>query len=983
MSRQDPHDQVILNGLPERLDPGRPAALSALPRSTRPLFDLPPVGRDADLDWLIHTPEDRILVGQPGSGKTHLLRRLTMDPELGAFFVVDRNRARLANAIRDLRPKIVIVDDAFEDPELLRTLRSLRDSVELSIVATTWPYRLQELKAELGGISDHQVRHLEGMTRRELADLYRAAGVDASEEILVELVRQARNKPGLAATLIRSWRSSDYRSIVTGEALMTSLAPALKRIAGDENPALLGVLALGGRSGVALDRAARFLELSIGEAWRMAVDLSAAGILEVRADEALVVVPEEVASAALASAFLGNVPIPGWQRFAESLGDKAAVLDALIQAAEAGSPVSFELLLDWVRRFGNRQDRQRFADLSDPHADAALEAFPEHFLELVPSLLARRTLPTIRKLLERVRPPAPPEPTVEALFGEAPPTALGLLGDWVAQGHSNPEFAFRRVLERRTLLFEEVDRFLRRGGDRNSAAEVLLLVFGSTLRHSEQTLENRRLVTTLLPANSELSIRAWESLLAISDDLGPDFWKYCRRLLDRISDAFRRASTKQVGRSWQALGRRIIGNLRSFISPGSVEASHLKLAAKDLGIRVELPTDRVLDGLLDWHIPFRKGVARLVQLLRRLDSAEQASQLLRYADILGEGPSPGGKVATAARQLAGKSLNPAGTLEVWRTLEVPASWVGPLLDNLASRRHASWVRLLASLLPHPAYSVPAAVALLSHYEPPAELLEAALTVLRNFPHETFRLSQAPSAVVERLLLEEGPVSQWAIENEWLRQGGPRPELANFWEDAVSRSAYEGAEHVLEEIWAERPDQLRRWLTRYASIPVDRAEEFSPRALEAISELDEQVRLEVVVAMHPSTAEDDLVQALVGSSSAIYRTLLQRSELKGFARAPLASLPDRNWAVLAAVALDETDFSEKEVALAAFSAVTVFDPRDSAVWAPFLEAFEKLEAEVPALAGLASIGVAAASSRIAKAKERQRLFEMTGPSRKPP
>lgn len=952
------------------------AALSVLPRSARPLLDLPPIGREADLDWLIRTREDRILVGQPGSGKTYLLRRLTMDPEARAFFVVDRDRAALANAIRDLQPRIVIVDDAFEDPEFLRTLRSLRDSVQFSIVAATWPYRLRELKAELE-ISDQHVRHLEGMTRRELAALYRAAGVDAREDILVELVRQARNKPGLAATLIRSWRASDYRSIASGEALMTSLAPALRRIAGVENPALLGVLALGGRSGVALDRAARYLEMPIGEARRIAGDLSAAGILEIRADEALVVVPEEVASAALASAFLGDIPIPGWQQFAESLDDKTAVLDALLQAAEAGSPVRFELLLDWVRRFGNRQNRQRFADLSDSHADAASTAFPDHFLELVPSLLARRTRPTIRRLLELVRPPAPPENTVEALLGEGPPTALGLLGDWVAEGHTDPEFASRRTLERRTVLFEEVERFLRQGGNRHGAAEALLLVFGSTLRHSEKTLENQRLVTTLLLADSEIPVRAWESLLAISDDLGPDFWNCCRRLLERISSAFRRASTKQVGRSWQTVGRRIIDALRNVISPGSVEASQLKLAAKDLGIRVELPTDRVLDGLLDWHIPFRNAVARLVQGLKKLEPGEQVSQLLRYADILGEGPSPGGKVATAARQLAGKSSDPLHMLEIWLAREAPASWASPLLDVLASMRPAGWVQRLASLLPHPAYSVPAAVALLSHEGPPGELLEASLAVLRRHPHETFRLSQAPISVVERLLLEEGPVSQWAIENEWFRQDEPRPELANVWADAVSRSSYEGAEHVLEEIWAERPDLLRRWLTRYAWIPVDRGAEFSPRALEAISKLDEQVRLEVVGTLHPSCAEDDLIQALVGSSSAIYRALLQRSELNDFALAPLASLPDRDWAALAAVALDETDFDERIVALAAFSAVTVFDPRNAAVWAPFLEAFEKLEAEVPAMAGLAAMGVEAASLRMDEAKKKQRLFEMTG------
>ena len=55
---------------------GNPPALSVLPRTNRPLLDMPLVGREADLEWLRQTQGDRLLVGQPGSGKTFLLHKL-------------------------------------------------------------------------------------------------------------------------------------------------------------------------------------------------------------------------------------------------------------------------------------------------------------------------------------------------------------------------------------------------------------------------------------------------------------------------------------------------------------------------------------------------------------------------------------------------------------------------------------------------------------------------------------------------------------------------------------------------------------------------------------------------------------------------------------------------------------------------------------------------------------------------------------------
>lgn len=47
---------------------GEPPPLSLFPITSRPLFDVPPVGRDDDIAKLTKLAEDIVLVGQPGSG---------------------------------------------------------------------------------------------------------------------------------------------------------------------------------------------------------------------------------------------------------------------------------------------------------------------------------------------------------------------------------------------------------------------------------------------------------------------------------------------------------------------------------------------------------------------------------------------------------------------------------------------------------------------------------------------------------------------------------------------------------------------------------------------------------------------------------------------------------------------------------------------------------------------------------------------------
>jgi len=76
---------------------GRPSVLTVVPLTDRPLIDQSLVGRDEEIKWLLESQGDRVLTGQPGSGKTSLLRQLALRD--WGLFVIDDDPAAIANAV--------------------------------------------------------------------------------------------------------------------------------------------------------------------------------------------------------------------------------------------------------------------------------------------------------------------------------------------------------------------------------------------------------------------------------------------------------------------------------------------------------------------------------------------------------------------------------------------------------------------------------------------------------------------------------------------------------------------------------------------------------------------------------------------------------------------------------------------------------------------------------------------------------------------
>ena len=139
-------------------------ALSINPISSRPVISYAIRGRDDAINWLGNTRSDCLVVGQPGSGKTFLVRDFIMKNE--GLFVVSDNRDQITAEVREKQPKYLVVDDAHTKLPLLKAVAQIREDTgaEYKIIATSWNLYRDVIKSSLK-LADPDILTLELLGR--------------------------------------------------------------------------------------------------------------------------------------------------------------------------------------------------------------------------------------------------------------------------------------------------------------------------------------------------------------------------------------------------------------------------------------------------------------------------------------------------------------------------------------------------------------------------------------------------------------------------------------------------------------------------------------------------------------------------------------------------------------------------------------------------------------------------------------------------
>ena len=208
------------------------------------------------MDWLRNTSGDRLLVGESGAGKTSLLNKLAKDQEQGAWFVVGKDIGKIASAIREIDPKVLMLDGAYSDREFVDEMLRLRRHEEINgdfnFIVTCWNGDRMEVETILDTLDDNKFE-LDRLTQDQMVEVIAGAGITHNTWLIIEIVDQAAGLPGLAVTIADLALRGGAEKIRTAAALSEAILRFYKQIIDGPVKEILACCALGGQSGMHKD----------------------------------------------------------------------------------------------------------------------------------------------------------------------------------------------------------------------------------------------------------------------------------------------------------------------------------------------------------------------------------------------------------------------------------------------------------------------------------------------------------------------------------------------------------------------------------------------------------------------------------------------------------------------------------------------------------------------------------------------------------
>jgi len=991
---------------------GQPSALSALPpESRRPLLEIDPIGRDADLRWLRETLGDHLIVGQPGSGKTYLLMRLVRED--GALFLASDDPAAVASAVRDHEPTSVLVDDAHVDPERLARLRHLRHeiSADFAIIANTWPGAEDEVADALGiGNDKGKIRRLELLTREEILKVLRAVGVMEPDDdpVLHLLVDQSANKPGLAVLLGSLWLRGEAPDVLTGKAIRDSLIPSLERILGHDPTRLLACFALGGDAGVPMDVVREFLTLSRDETHRRATLASQGGVLRERPNGDLVVEPEALRFAVIKEIFFNeSKPTLPYRDLFDALPGKQQAVETLVLAARRGVQVPRDELQDLISSHGTPDAWRVFALLGRAEAEWVFRHYSGALTDIAGALLDTRPRLAVRRLIEEAT-------TATGPVHSQPTHPLRILDEW-SQGIPHSRVAPDPVAEslrRRKLVIQVASEFLRDCKCNAAALGAMLVALTPRLESTggDATGHSFSIRRGLLPP------RAIEEMKNLWCEARGEMVSGARTVWSEFSDLLHAWVWPEVfGKepegdeldAYRGFARQVVCDLVPAVEGSPGQAMFLEIWANRAGLALDLsvPAEfRILFPSDDDLTPETWQEKQQLQKRRARDLAEAwalepASEVAtRLAFFEGESQYLPGHLGDDTRRaffsaLAARVEAPGEWFEEFIDSEVNPAWLSPLLDRVCEEGQFAEASI-RHCLGEDRYAWLGAYAAIRREELPDDLLVASIaTISPNHLEIATLRKEIPLRVLRRLLADTRPeISMAAAYGEWASEPRceVREEVEEAWRHAVLTTA------KLQDLDSYRSPVIRRslkgilssnavlafaWLRARLEV-APRCEAISRQGVyaAAVNALEPRQRVAMFRALGEQELTAEIVVLLVADSSEMYRHLLAQDHLRSYHLEPLGGrfvdATYRDFAILALGAGHPPDL----VAGAAFMSVLGVSYSGFGVehWSKWVRGFESLlTSDDEGLKEVAQHGLERAMAWVEEARQEHRRFELTG------
>lgn len=948
---------------------GIPSPLSVIPKTVRRLIDHELVGRETVIEWLRNSEGDRLLIGEPGAGKTSILYQLTKDEEFGALFVIDTNSKEIANAIREQQPKLLILDDAHKDTEFIAEIVHLRDSLraDFSLIASCWHGARQEVESALG-IPKENIRELDRLTRDQMVQVIAAAGIQGVNWLVNEIVTQAAGLAGLAVTLAYSALHNGVEGIRTADALLDQVLSIFDQRPDNNAREILGCFSLGGNSGMHKECVTDALGITPLDLTRILVELAAGGIIaEVpnRADHI------KVRPDGLRHALIREVFFAGSSSLSRSVFDSLVKVTPnpvetaleLISAKARGGNIPRDIIEDYISTQAQKMwhDRQRkLAEqteawrefMSVPYTKwleyNKIDTIYHNYAWLgraeatwVVENTHVRTSRMARPLLRYIPLRAIPMLLNETIGDDrelhsSTDHPLRLLQDWIKSAYPGTENAIRR----RTTLLQASKKWLVDGNEPHVGYRAMLYAMIPEFEKHESTPsgDGITIYRGCLTADELNNLKPhWTQIIDCLDKVDVPDWHLIVNTvrewalpLDCPS-----AESQEVTRSF---ARQMISDLRKAASDRPGVLRRLKELAQRVYPDIEFESGGAMEILYPierWSVDIGRSMKTWQRRADELADQWVAKDPLKVAAQLeeieremnnGEGTWPN-LTPYLCRRLAEKAIDPLQWFHILRVASLQTYAVIPFLEIAIERNLDGWEQALKKSFETERLRAGALALALSDENMPDAFVSHALIAAGSFPNVIENLvytNRLPWTVIKKLLRNDDKalVGQLSILLWQCRKNNPIPdELRESWEEAIVEHAQqERAEkgYWLKELFKTDPKLGQKWLVH--KFQRDKFERFVTKDIISIiaSGLCTEDRNRLLTLVPDFGLWRTSVIELVGDSHELFAFLLANYGDSHYVLLPLSrARVDTVWIAFAKLAFGH-GFSAADIASFAFS-----------------------------------------------------------------
>jgi ATPases with chaperone activity, ATP-binding subunit len=969
---------------------GRPSALTMIPLTQRPLIDQALVGRDEVINWLLETQGDRLLIGQPGSGKTSVLRQLALKG--WGLFLIDDDPASIANAIRKQQPKVIIVDDAHFRTEILSKLRQLRREIEapFDIVATSWT-GAEDLVAEVLMLPSSQMSELLLLTRDEIVQVIKEAGLGGPVELIREIVDQAEGRPGLAVTLAQLSLSGDVRNVLYGNALSRSLLTAFQRLVGKAITEVLAAFALGGDEGITLEAVSKAIGIPLSELRASLVKLAAGGVIRQSNDKQLSVWPKPLRYVLVRDVFFSGLCDLPYSRIASKLDDKYSLAKTLLGAINRGADIpEITSLLEsvnsptlWKKYAGLGEKEAAFVLLKHSDEITGIASIGKETLDRVPG----KTLPLLFKAAIGDR----------RELGNALNHPLRWVQDWIRQAQPGTN---GDAIQRRSILVRAGKEWLAGGGDELTGLRALSLAFNPGF---ESVTADPGSGNTIHIKRGVLSDRELSQLITVWNEVGPLLvtltsvdWQDLFTTVHKWAypETLTNADIPQATRATMRDGAR---QMVADILAASKNRPGIQLWGRELnrefGLDIELPVEREYETLFpkfeteDWESADKlqkQAVLALAEEWSVRTPSQVASTLLRLeSEAMAVRHSWPRWSPLLCQRLAELVNNGDEWLSCFVKRELNGDLCAPFLERLVRDRLARWDMFLVQCLENPSYESIAINIAITKDDLPHDLLNEVLQRIarhRDMVHLLCLRNLVSDTILKTMLThaDSDIAAQAAIGTWWAEPRGQINEsIASEWRAALLRT--HGQHFYSSEILKSDKSLACEWLIARIDERPPFFDYHTRREISAAaSVLDSDQRLAVLQHVpNDGLLTFELLMELADDDLRVCKEILKTSRFGSCRLTFLHGHPKKPWVEKALIALN-AGYSAQDIVGATVGLDSSWTGEESNMWQGWIDDFEPLlRHDDPRICSVAEMATAKLKSLQLAARQSERRAAVYG------